>query len=61
MWKDEIVEETRKTREEYAARFDYDLAAIYKDLVEQQNRATQKIVTLPSKQPLTLPLTKRRN
>ena len=58
MWKDEIVEETRKTREEYAARFDYDLAAIYKDLVEQQNQAAQKIVTLPPKKPLTLPLTK---
>lgn len=58
MWKDEIVEETRKIREDYAARFDYDLAAIYKDLVEQQNRAGRKIVTLPPKQPVTLPLTK---
>jgi hypothetical protein len=37
MWNDEIVEEIRKTRDEYAARFNYDLAAIYKDLQEQQN------------------------
>ncbi len=58
MWKDEIVEETRRSREEYASRFDYDLAAIHKDLVEQQNRAARKIVTLPPKQPLTPPLTK---
>ena len=55
MWKDQIVEETRKTREEYAARFDYDLAAIYKDLIKQQNRAVQKVVTLLPKEPLLLP------
>ncbi|MDQ2920569.1 MAG: hypothetical protein M3R52_02980 [Acidobacteriota bacterium] len=57
MRKDQIVEETRKTREEYAARFDYDLAAIRKDLIEQQNRAPQKVVTLPPKEPLLLPRT----
>jgi hypothetical protein len=32
MWKDEIVEETRKAREEYAAKFNYDLEEIYHDL-----------------------------
>ena len=58
MWKDEIVEETRRTREEYAARFDYDLAAICRDLVEQQNHAAREIVTLPPKQPVTLTRTK---
>ena len=55
MWKDQIVEETRKTREEYAGRFDYDLAAIYEDLIEQQNRTVQKVVTLLPKEPLLLP------
>ena len=55
MWKDQIVEETRKTRDEYAARFDYDLAAIYEDLIEQQNRTVQKVVTLLPKEPLLLP------
>ncbi len=55
MWKDQIVEETRKTRDEYAARFDYDLAAIYKDLIEQQNRPVQKVLTLLPKEPLLLP------
>ena len=55
MWKDQIVEETRKTRDEYAARFDYDLAAIYEDLIEQQNRTVQKVVTLLPKKPLLLP------
>ena len=58
MWNDEIVEETRRTRDEYAARFNYDLTAIYKDLKEQQERATQKITSLPPKRPVLLPETK---
>jgi hypothetical protein len=58
MWNDEIVEETRKTRDEYAARFNYDLAAIYKDLQEQQNRTEHKIISLPPKKPELVPHTK---
>lgn len=58
MWKDEIVEETRKLRDEYAARFNYDLAAIYKDLKEQQNRTEHKILSLPPKKPELVPQTK---
>ncbi len=40
-WKDEIVEEVRTAREAYAARFDYDLARMFKDLKkkEEQNPA----------------------
>ena len=58
MWNDEIVEETRKMRDEYAAKFNYDLAAIYKDLKEQQNRAEHKIVSLPPKKPMSFLETK---
>ena len=58
MWNDEIVEETRKARDEYAARFNYDLAAIYKDLKEQQKRSEHKVISLPPKKPLLLPQTK---
>jgi beta-N-acetylglucosaminidase len=58
MWNDEIVEETRKTRDEYAAKFNHDLTAIYKDLREQQNRAEHKIANLPPKRPVLLPQTK---
>jgi hypothetical protein len=37
--KDEIVEEVRAAREAYAARFNYDLAEMYKDLkVKEQAR-----------------------
>ena len=30
--KDEIIEEVRRAREAYAAKFNYDLAAMYEDL-----------------------------
>lgn len=50
MWKDEIVEEVRKVRDEYAAKFDYDLDAIYEDIKKQEKNSERKIVSLPSKQ-----------
>ena len=49
MWKDEIIEEVRKVRDEYAAKFDYDLDAIYKDIKKQEKKSKRKIVSLPSK------------
>jgi hypothetical protein len=52
MWTDTIVEETRRIREEHAARFNYDLEAIYRDLKEEEKKSGREVVTLPSKQPL---------
>lgn len=49
MWKDEIIEEIHKHREEYAKSFDYDLDAIFKDLRNKQNAHKQRVVTLPIK------------
>ena len=37
MWKDPIVEEIRRYRDEYAARFNYDLDAIFRDLCERRS------------------------
>ena len=34
-FQDEIVEEVRKARDAYAARFDYDLARMFEDLKEK--------------------------
>ncbi len=51
MWEDPIVEEVRKVREEHAARFDYDLAAICQDLREQQERSGRKVVRLQPRRP----------
>ncbi len=58
MWKDEIVEETRKAREEYAAKFNYDLEAILRDLKKQQEQSPEKLVSLPAKQPEPIPQAK---
>lgn len=47
MWQDEIVEEVRRVRDEYAARFNYDFDAIYRDIKEQEKQAGRKTVSLP--------------
>ena len=44
MWEDPIVEEVRKAREEHAAKFDYDLAAICRDLREKQTESGRRVV-----------------
>ena len=54
MWIDTIVEETRKIREEHASRFNYDLAAIYRDLKEQESKCGREVVSLPAKPPLQI-------
>ena len=38
-WEDPIVEEIRRYREEYAARFNHDLQAIFEDLEKQQEQS----------------------
>ena len=58
MWTDEIVEETRKTREAYAVKFNYDLEAIYRDLKEQEKRYQHRVVSLLPKSPETIPQAK---
>ena len=55
MWRDPIVEEVRRYREEYAARFGYDLAAICRDLREKQGRSGQKVVSFAPRRVLKEP------
>lgn len=50
MWKDEIVEEVRKVRDEYAAKFNYDLDAIYGDIKKQEKQTRRKVISLPPKE-----------
>jgi hypothetical protein len=47
MINDPIVEEVRKVREAHAAKFGYDLRAIYEDLKIQEKKSDRKFVTLP--------------
>jgi len=51
MWVDPIVEEVRRAREEHAARFNFDLAAIFQDFKEQEKRSGRKTVSLSPKRP----------
>lgn len=44
MAKDSIVEEVRRIRDQYAARLDYDLDAIYRDLKEREQRGEFSVV-----------------
>ncbi len=44
MAKDPIVEEVRRIRDQYAARFKYDLDAIYRDLKEREQRGEFSVV-----------------
>ena len=49
MWTDPIVEEIRREREAYAAKFNFDIVAICRDLQRRELESGHEIVTLPSK------------
>ena len=51
MWKDEIVEEVRRIREENAAKFDHDLKAILDDTRKRQKLSGRKVVSFAPKKP----------
>jgi hypothetical protein len=54
-WSDPIVEEVRRVRDAYAARFKYDLRAIYRDLKEQEERGGRQMVSIADKPPANQP------
>ena len=47
MWTDPIVEEVRREREAHAARLDFDVAAICRELQQLQERESGRSVILP--------------
>ena len=49
--KDEIVDEVRAAREAYAARFNYDLAEMYKDLKAKEQAHSRNIAGLEPVEP----------
>ncbi len=49
MIKDPIVEEVREVREAHAAKFNYDLQAIYEDIKKQEKKSKRKFVKLSPK------------
>lgn len=44
MWRDPIVEEVRRTRDEYARKFNYDLEAIVRDVQARQKKNGGRVV-----------------
>ena len=52
MWKDPIVEEIHRVREEYAKRLNYDLHAICEDLRKKQGKTNHNIVSRPPRKPV---------
>lgn len=53
MWQDEIVEEIRRIREEYAKSFNYDLDAMFADLQKKQTESEREVVKLSLKRGTT--------
>jgi hypothetical protein len=49
MWKDEVLEEIYRIREEHAKSFDYDLQAICDDLRKKQATSGRLIISAPLK------------
>ncbi len=49
MWKDPIVEEVRRARDELAAAFDYDLGALAKFLRDQEQTDEGRVIPTPEK------------
>lgn len=60
MAKDLIVEEVRRIRDAYAARFNYDLDAIYRDLKEREQAGEFSVVYRQPRPPRTHPRPQRR-
>lgn len=52
MWKDPIVAETRELREQYAARFDHDMDAIFEDIQQRQTAQEKHLVSFPPRKPV---------
>jgi hypothetical protein len=53
MFKDEIVEEIHRIREEYSRSFNHDLKAIFADLQKQQTEGGRDVVNLSRKSALS--------
>lgn len=59
MWEDPIVNETRAAREELAARFNHDMAALCRYLREKEREHADRVVTLEPRRPELVATAKR--
>jgi len=54
MWKDPIVAATRVLRDEYARQFNYDIDAIFEDLMKKQAMHPERVISLPPRKAMRL-------
>jgi hypothetical protein len=52
MWRDQIVEELHKVREDYARQFNFDINAICKFFQEKQAQSGREVVSFPPRKPV---------
>ena len=52
MWRDPIVEEVRRIRDEHAKKFNYDLHAICEDIRKKQGSSGRRVVTRAPRKPV---------
>ena len=52
MSQDEIIDEVRRERDKIAARFEYDLARLFKALEAEEARGGRKVVSRPNRRPI---------
>ena len=52
MWRDQIVEELHKVREDYARQFNFDINAICKYFQEKQVQSGREVVSFPPRKPV---------
>ncbi len=55
MWKDPIVEEIRKFREQYASQHNHDVDAIFEDMKRREAESGEKLVSYPPRRPTEVP------
>jgi hypothetical protein len=55
MWKDPIVEEVRRLRDQYASQFNHDLERIFIDIQKRQAQIGKQLVSLPPRTPSQIP------
>jgi hypothetical protein len=53
---DPVVDEVRKVRDAHAARFNYDLDAIFRDIKDQEKKSGRKFVSFPPRKAEPSPL-----
>ena len=61
MRRDPIVEETRKLREEYAAKFGHDRDAIFDDVKRRQSMKGKRLVSFPPRKVKSNPVSPRKS